>query len=1064
MSPERWKQIEKLYDAALMIESARREAFLDQACAGDEELRREIASLLTSDAQAGSFLAAPATEVMARNVAAEIASALIGRRIAHYQLTSLLGVGGMGEIYLAEDARLKRKVAIKLLPAEFTADAGRVRRFAQEARAASALNHPNIITIHEIGEVENTHYIVTEYIAGETLRRRIMDAPQQRMTASDALDLAVQIAAALAAAHEAGITHRDIKPENVMVRPDGYVKVLDFGLAKLMERRRDGETERQGEGQSLLPSVSPSLLPSIPPSLTSAGVVMGTPRYMSPEQARGEKVDARTDIFSLGVMLYEMIAGRAPFAGTTSSDVIAAILRDEPPPLTECGSDAPPELEPILRKALRKDREERCPTANELLVDLKRLKRQLEIKDDLKTATISRRDDSIPVTVGRIEREGAATGEKESGFPPSDGVTPEQAPPPENQTPNKGRLIGFVTIAILILVSVGWFFLKPSPVLTSKDTILLADFENKTGEAVFDGTLKQALASQLQQSRFLNLFPEAKVRQTLLEMNRLPNARVTEEAALEICERHHLKALIAGSITPLGSQYVIMLKAINGQSSESIASWHVTADGKEQVLGALSQAATVLREKLGESLSSIKQYEKPFEQATTSSLEAYKAYSLGQENSVPGRFFEALRLYMRAAEIDPKFVYANNMIGLMYNATKRPDLAAMWSAKAYAMRERVSEYEQLRITGWYNVFVTGDNYEQIETLQLQEQLFPRHPTSGADLALAYNLLGDSKQALAKSQQAVSLNPRFASAYRNLAWALLSLNRYADAKEALARAAQQQMEIMDFHTYLYQIAFIGGDAAGMLEQIDSVKGNPEEYASLDWQMGSAAYAGQLRKAQEFSNRSIHMAAHGETKEVAARYAVELALRGAVYKDCRRAKQAAKNGLDIVRGRASLPRATLALALCGEDSQVKLLVDEITKRYPENTLMNSIWTPATQAAMALHRGNAEQALEYLQITSRCEAAAEFWPQYLRGQAYLKLGRGEEAAAEFQKILDHRGQGPLSPLYPLAHLGRARAAALAGDPVKSRSSWNEFLALWKDADPDLPILIEAKRMFEK
>jgi serine/threonine protein kinase len=373
MKPERWKQIEQLYNAALKLDVSRRAAFLDQACDGDEDLRREIASLLASDAQAGSFLAAPAVEVAAKVIAAEPVSSPIGRRIGHYQVLSLLGAGGMGEIYLAEDTQLGRKVALKLLPIEFTADAGRVRRFAQEARAASALNHPNIITIHEIGEASteagSTHYIVTEYVEGETLRQRMLSAPQQRIEASEAIDLALQIAAALAAAHEAGITHRDIKPENVMVRRDGIVKVLDFGLAKLTETA-SGVIDSQAS--------------TLAKNSTEAGVVMGTPRYMSPEQARGEKVDARTDIFSLGVMLYEMAAGRAPFAGTTSNEVIAAILRDSPPPLAECAPDAPPEMERILSRALRKDREERYQAVSELLADLKRLKRRLEQKDELK--------------------------------------------------------------------------------------------------------------------------------------------------------------------------------------------------------------------------------------------------------------------------------------------------------------------------------------------------------------------------------------------------------------------------------------------------------------------------------------------------------------------------------------------------------------------------------------------------------------------------------------------------------------------------------------------------------
>src|SRR5262245_17805489 len=368
MKPERWKQIEKLYDAALKLDAPQRAAFLDQACEGDEELRLEVASLLESDEQAGSFLAAPATEVMDRSVAAEGASSPVGRQIGRYQALSLLGAGGMGEVYLARDTQLARNVAIKMLPVEFTADAERVRRFAQEARAVSALNHPNIITIHEIGEAPaedgGAHYIVTEYIEGETLRQRMTRAPQQQIELPEAIDIALQAATALSAAHEAGIAHRDIKPENVMARRDGIVKVLDFGLAKLTE---PASPVIDSQAQTLQRARS-----------TVSGVVMGTPRYMSPEQARGEKLDARTDIFSLGVMLYEMIAGRAPFAGTTPSEAIAAILRDAPPPLTECAPGAPQELEQIIGRMLRKDREERYQNTRDLLNDLKRVKQGLE--------------------------------------------------------------------------------------------------------------------------------------------------------------------------------------------------------------------------------------------------------------------------------------------------------------------------------------------------------------------------------------------------------------------------------------------------------------------------------------------------------------------------------------------------------------------------------------------------------------------------------------------------------------------------------------------------------------
>ncbi len=771
--------------------------------------------------------------------------------------------------------------------------------------------------------------------------------------------------------------------------------------------------------------------PTLPLPLTSVGVVMGTPRYMSPEQARGEKVDARTDIFSLGVMLYEMIAGRPPFAGATVSEIIAAILRDEPPPLAE----APPALERIVHHALRKDRAERYQTAKALLDDLNQLKERLLVEKFV--------------------------------VPPSGGKSHQRELPPEGGTTNKRRLLialAGVSLIVIIAALAAWFYFNRAPVLTSEDMILLADFENKTGEEIFDGTLKQGLAIQLQQSPFLSLFPEARVRQTLSLMRRAPNTLVTAEIAREICDRHGLKSLIAGSIAPFGSHYVITLEAINCQSSESLARHQVEAESKEQVLRALSQAATQLRERPGESLISIQRFDKPLEQATTSKLEAFKAWSVGIEHSYRGKQMEAIPFYKRALELDPNFAQAWSVLSTVYWTNGQMGLAAEAAEKGYALRGRVGEYERLRIDNFYHAFATGNLDKRIDLLKLQKQLFPQAMSGSNDLALTYNLLGQYDQAMAEAREAIRLNPNFAPSRRALGWALHRLNHFEEAKDALAQAMRQKMDTTDFHAILYQIAFTGGDAVGMKEQIEWTREKPQEYAAFDWQTGRAAFAGQWRKAQEFSQRAIDLTARGETIEVAAQYATEQALRGAVFGDCRRARADSLKGLALERGRVSLPRAALVLALCNEVNQARPLVDELAKLYPEDTVINSIWLPAIRAALELQRGNSAQAIDQLQAASRYEAAAEFWPQHLRGQAYLKLGRGAEAAAEFQKILDHRGYAPLSPLYPLAHLGLARAATLTGDRAKSQKARDDFFAVWKEADADLPALTAAKKEHEK
>src|SRR5262245_11225825 len=731
MERARWEQIERLYHAALERGPESREAFLDEASAGDEDLRREVAGLLACDVPSDSFIQSPAIEIAAKAIAAEplieasnkpMGNLIAGSQIGAYQLLEPLGRGGMGEVHLALDKRLGRKVAIKLLPAEFTTDEGRVRRFAQEARAASALNHPNIITIHEIGEtaIENwtLRYIVTEYVEGETLRQRIARAPQRRIEPTEAIDIALQIAAALSAAHEAGITHRDIKPENVMARRDGIVKVLDFGLAKLTEpAAREIDTQ------------APTLQKV---TSTGSGVVIGTPRYMSPEQARGEKLDARTDVFSLGVTLYEMIAGRAPFAGTTPGEVIASILRDTPPTLAECMLDAPLELEKIIGRSLSKERAARYQTAKDLLADLKEVKQRIELE--------------------------AKFGESPFVVPPSGGSSGRQVIPPEVGTTNKRRLLvalASASVIIIIAALAAWFYFHRAPVLTSKDTILLADFENKTGDDVFDVALRQGLAIQLQQSPFLSLFPDTQMRHTLRLMGQSPDQRVTAEIARGICLRENLKAMVAGSIVPLGSHYVITLEAVHAQSGEALAHEQVEAESKEQVLRALSQATRQLRERLGESLSSIQKTVNLSEEATTSDLEAFNFYSEGAQQAISGREMEAIPALKRAVEIDPDFAFAYSLLALTHGHTDRPGLAAGYAEKSYALKDRVTEYEKLRITNWYHGFVTGDVNKRIETLLLEKRMFPAKWAGGpCDLAFAYNHIGQSDEAITEAREAI----------------------------------------------------------------------------------------------------------------------------------------------------------------------------------------------------------------------------------------------------------------------------------------------------------------------
>ena len=973
-----------------------------------------------------------------------------GTNLGHYEIRSLIGAGGMGEVYLAIDTKLDRKVALKLLPDAVASNQERMRRFVQEAKAASALNHPNIITIYEIDEIDSRHFIVTEFIDGETLRQRMKHG---HLKLNDLLEIAIQAAGALAAAHAAGIIHRDIKPENIMVRRDGYIKVLDFGLAKLT----------QPEG-----STADTEAPTKALVDTGAGTVLGTSYYMSPEQAKGKRVDARTDLWGLGAVLYEMVAGHVPFEAETPSEVIGLILNKEPPPLARYDREAPPELERIVTKALTKDLEERYQTAKDLLVDLKRLKRQLDLETEIERTVPPEFRTSGSGAAHTGAHALATSQETAAGTTSSEAahqLSSAEYIVSEIRRHKKGFAVTGAVVFALALATVGYFLIaRRTAALTDKDTILLADFVNTTGDAVFDGTLKQGLAVQLGQSPFLNLFSDTRVRQTLRLMGRSPDERVTAEVGREICQRQGLKALITGSITSLGSHYVLTLEALNSQSGEVLAREQVEAESKEQVLKTLSQAAINLREKLGESLNSLQRFDAPLE-VTTSSLEALKAYSLASDQSNRGKWLEAMEHYKHALELDPNFASAYSGLAVSYANTGQPKLAAESVAKAYPLRDRVSEVEKLRISSFYYFYVTGELEKYIEVLELYKQTYPRDERPYINLSVAYDRIGQWEKSAEEAGEAIRINPHTVAPHGNLARALMRLNRYDESLAVLNRAFQQlKLDSEPMHTWVYNIAFIRSDAATMKHEVESLSGKQNEYIALDWQTNSASFAGQWRLAQDFSRRSIDLAAHNNAKEVAAQYVAEGALRAAVFGQCAQTKSAAVQALSFEHNQVSLTRSSLALALCGEVAQAQSLVDELAKQYPQFTIVNDIWLPPIRAALELHRNNAAQALTGLQAASRYEAAGEFWPQYVRGLANLKLGKGPEAAVEFQKIVEARSLAPMSALYPLAHLGLARAAALQGDAAKARKAYQDFFALWKDADGDIPVLIEAKKEYEK
>ena len=967
-------------------------------------------------------------------------------QISRYRILKKLGAGGMGEVYLAEDQKLGRKLAIKVLSEEYTTNKDRLNRFEQEACAASALNHPNILTIYEVGQDNGRHFIATEYIDGVTLRQKLNEG---RIEPREILDIAVQVAAALEEAHSAGIVHRDIKPDNIMVRRNGYVKVLDFGLAKLTENSMEG-TPSDGEAATRV------LVH------TDAGVVMGTSHYMSPEQARGKPVDARADIWSLGVVIYQMVTERLPFDGETSTDVLVAITQKEPPPIARFAPDMPAELDWIIMKAVRKAKDERYQTIKELITDLRRLRQKLEFEVELERS-------AAPESLTRSSL---------TAVPAAPTMSDKVAPTLTKSAPTMSsaeyivRGIGRhkIVAALIGVVIVGliaaWFlyFNKARP-LTDKDTVLLADFVNTTGEPVFDGTLKQALSVQLSQSPFLNIFPEERVRETLRYMNRAADERVTRDVGLEICRRQGLKALLIGSISSLGSNYVITLEAVNAQTGDSIAREQVEANSKEKVLSSLGTVASSLREKLGESLSSIKKYDVPVEQATTSSLEALKAFSMGNEARAKGKPDEALALYHRATELDPNFAVAYARIGVQYGNTGQWEKAREYVQKAYELKDRVSERERLYISEKYYGYITGEIPKVIETLETSARLYPNDYIPHNNLALQYLLVARFEDARKEAQEALRLSPRTNSAMTNLTGAFLGLGRFDEAQQISNQLKALTPDAPGVHFDNVVFALLRNDWSTINAELDWARGKPSEPELLT-NVASAYFSlGQANKGEELSHRAISLFIAAKRSENAATALLTLAGDQAMVGKCQDAKQNVTAALGQSRGRAVLAFAGLTLASCGEVTQAQSILDEAAKNYPLDTISVSMAAPLVRAVMEKSRGNYQQALQLMETVRAYDMSFLMGctNNNIRGQLYLDLKRSDEARREFQRIIDQRGVDVFNPSRSLAYLGVARAAAMAGDIAASRKAYQDFFALWKDADPNLAPLVAARKEYE-
>lgn len=928
-----------------------------------------------------------------------------GKRLSHYRVLEKVGGGGMGVVYKAEDTRLHRFVALKFLPDEVAGDPQTLARFQREAQAASALNHPNICTLYDIGEEDSRTFIAMEYLDGQTLKHLISGKP---LRIEQVTELGIQIAGALDAAHAKGIVHRDIKPANLFVTERGHAKILDFGLAKLAPSDSTGSLSTIAAAAEL-------------EQLTQLGTPMGTLMYMSPEQVRGEELDARTDLFSLGVVLYEMATGAQPFRATTSGLIAEAILNQIPVAPVQLNPGLSPGLEEIIYKALKKERKLRYQTAADIRNDLEHLRRELE-SAKLRTAL-------------------------------------------ETQSRSSKRRLWWAIVpaaaVTCILAWVGDVLWHAKPKLTEEDPIVVADFANSTGDAVFDDGLKQGLEVQLEQSPFLNLVSEDQVRQSLLMMKRPPDTKLTGDIAREVCQRRNGSAVLQSSIAQIGTRYDLILKAVSCSTGDSLGSAEAQARDKNQILEAIGRASSQIREKLGESLTTVHRFDTPLAQATTPSLEALKAYSLGLSRFGKGDPSGAIPLFQQAIELDPQFAMAHLHLGQSYMVLQQFVSGRDRIRRAFALRDRASERERFNLVAVFHQTVSLDSDRAIENSELWEQSYPRDFTPHRTLGFEYAVLGKHERSAEEFRKAQELDPSQSLAYAGVMVNDMDMDRFSEARAVFEEAESHGVQAGELERERYRLAFLEGDKETM-EKLAAALSNEQgfEMSALSEQALTAAYFGRLTAARQLTGQMKDRALREKDTATAANVESDAAFREALLGNMEAAR------MHVAEAMKFGGEPPTALVLASDAAQAGKMVDSIEKQNSPDGYVCKVRVPELRGAIEVKRGNPARALELLAPLSTYDPGwfDLYMFAYVRGEAYLLLHRGQDAAAEFQKIIEHRGIVANQPYGALARLELARAYAQQGDINRARGAYQDFLRLWKDADPDIPILKQAKTEYAR